>query len=85
MAINYKSEDWVERVKHETGGKGADIILDVMGAPYLSKNTESLAPDGRLIVLGLQGGGVSGLDWKESAKHCYLLDHLCLEHHKFKF
>jgi NADPH:quinone reductase-like Zn-dependent oxidoreductase len=58
VGINYKTEDWVARVKEETGGRGADVILDVMGASYLSKNTESLAVDGRLIVLGLQGGTV---------------------------
>lgn len=58
VGINYKTEDWVARVKEETCGRGADVILDVMGASYLSKNTESLAVDGRLIVLGLQGGTV---------------------------
>jgi NADPH:quinone reductase-like Zn-dependent oxidoreductase len=58
VGINYKTEDWVARVKEETDGRGADVILDVMGASYLSKNTESLAVDGRLIVLGLQGGTV---------------------------
>jgi NADPH:quinone reductase-like Zn-dependent oxidoreductase len=56
VAINYKTEDFVARVKEETGGKGVDVILDVVGAPYLNKNLEALALDGRIFIIGLQGG-----------------------------
>lgn len=56
VAINYKTEDFVARVKEETGGKGVDVILDVVGAPYLNSNLEALALDGRIFIIGLQGG-----------------------------
>ncbi|WVY95124.1 hypothetical protein V8G54_034212 [Vigna mungo] len=56
VAINYKSEDFVERVKEETGGQGVDVILDCMGASYYQRNLDSLNLDGRLFIIGLQGG-----------------------------
>ncbi|MGM7666320.1 NAD(P)H-quinone oxidoreductase [Microbacterium sp. A93] len=55
-AINHREEDFVERVKEITGGHGADVILDVMGAKYLERNVKALARGGRLVVIGLQGG-----------------------------
>ena len=54
--IGYREEDFVERVPAATGGAGADVILDIMGASYLDRNVDALAPDGRLIVIGFQGG-----------------------------
>ncbi|MHA7263185.1 NAD(P)H-quinone oxidoreductase [Arthrobacter sp. TMN-37] len=54
--INYKEEDFVERVRTATGGAGADVILDVVGAKYLERNVRALAVGGRLVVIGLQGG-----------------------------
>ena len=60
LVIDYRAEDFVERVLEWTDdderGAGVDLILDVMGAKYLDRNIRSLAPDGRLIVIGLQGG-----------------------------
>jgi putative PIG3 family NAD(P)H quinone oxidoreductase len=56
ITINYRDEDFVERIKAETGGLGADVILDLMGASYLDRNVDALAPDGRIINIGLQGG-----------------------------
>ncbi len=61
-AINYREEDFVERVLTETGGRGADVILDNMGAAYLGRNVEALAPEGRLVVIGMQGGRTGELD-----------------------
>ncbi|HEV2637354.1 MAG TPA: NAD(P)H-quinone oxidoreductase [Actinocrinis sp.] len=61
-AINYKDEDFVARVRELTDGHGADVILDNMGAQYLGRNVESLATNGRLIVIGLQGGRKGELD-----------------------
>ncbi|MFI5955865.1 NAD(P)H-quinone oxidoreductase [Cryptosporangium sp. NPDC051539] len=55
-AIDYHSEDFVDVVKSATGGKGADVILDNMGAKYLERNVATLATNGRLIVIGMQGG-----------------------------
>jgi len=56
VAINYREEDFVERVRAETGGAGADVILDIMGAAYLDRNLDALATDGRLVIIGMQGG-----------------------------
>jgi putative PIG3 family NAD(P)H quinone oxidoreductase len=62
VAINYNDEAFEERVLAETGGEGVDVILDNMGAAYLPRNVACLAIDGRLIVLGLQGGRRGELD-----------------------
>ena len=56
VPINYHDEDFVERVKAATDGAGADVILDLMGASYLDRNVDALAPDGRLVIIGFQGG-----------------------------
>ncbi|KAJ9136225.1 hypothetical protein P3X46_033322 [Hevea brasiliensis] len=59
VCINYKTEDFVARVKEETGGKGVDVILDCMGAAYFQRNLDSLNFDGRLHIIGLMGGAVT--------------------------
>lgn len=56
ITINYRDDDFLERIKDATGGRGADVILDVIGAKYLDSNIKALAPDGRLVIIGLQGG-----------------------------
>jgi putative PIG3 family NAD(P)H quinone oxidoreductase len=56
VTINYRDEDFVERVRAESDGAGADVILDIMGAAYLDRNVDALATGGRLIVIGMQGG-----------------------------
>jgi putative PIG3 family NAD(P)H quinone oxidoreductase len=56
ITINYRDEDFVERIRAETGGAGADVILDIMGAAYLDRNVDALAPDGRLVIICMQGG-----------------------------
>lgn len=56
ILVDYKEEDFVERLKAATAGHGADVILDNMGAKYLSRNVDTLAVNGRLVVIGLQGG-----------------------------
>jgi NADPH2:quinone reductase len=55
-AINYHTQDFVAEVERLTGGRGVDVILDMVGGPYLSRNTRSLAMDGRLVVIAVQGG-----------------------------
>ena len=55
-------DDWPAAVKAATDGRGVDVILDVMGAKYLEPNVASLAVDGRLVVIGLQGGTKGTLD-----------------------
>ncbi|WP_040159220.1 NAD(P)H-quinone oxidoreductase [Mobilicoccus massiliensis] len=56
ILINYREEDFVEKLKEATDGHGADVILDVIGAKYLDRNVSALATNGRLVVIGLQGG-----------------------------
>ena len=55
-AINYKNEDFVEVVKAATHGRGVDLILDMVGGAYLQRNLDSLAVEGRLVVIALMGG-----------------------------
>ncbi|MEA5456423.1 NAD(P)H-quinone oxidoreductase [Sinomonas sp. JGH33] len=62
VAINYNEQDFVDAVRNATGGRGADVILDVVGAKYLERNVEALAPYGRLVVIGLQGGAKAELN-----------------------
>lgn len=62
VAINYREESFEDRVRAETDSGGVDVILDNMGAFYLTRNVRSLALGGRLIVLGLQGGRKGELD-----------------------
>jgi putative PIG3 family NAD(P)H quinone oxidoreductase len=60
--VNYREEDFVERIRELTGGHGADVILDNMGATYLARNVDLLAPGGRLVTIGLMGGRRAELD-----------------------
>ncbi len=62
ITINYTEQDFVEQIRAATGGRGADIILDVVGAQYLERNIAALADGGRLIVIGMQGGTTAELD-----------------------
>jgi NADPH2:quinone reductase len=55
-AINYRSEDFAEAVKRLTEGRGVDVILDMVGAPYMTRNIRSLAMDGRLVLIAFLGG-----------------------------
>ncbi len=55
-AINYRTDDFVERVKAITANRGVDVILDIVGGSYLSRNLSCLARDGRLVEIGLMGG-----------------------------
>ena len=62
VTIDYREQDFVEVVKEVTGGHGADVILDNMGASYLARNVKALATEGRLVIIGLQGGTRAELD-----------------------
>ncbi|MBA3780445.1 MAG: NAD(P)H-quinone oxidoreductase [Nocardioides sp.] len=62
VTINYRDEDFVQIVKDVTGGHGADVILDNMGASYLDRNLDALATEGRLVIIGMQGGAKGELD-----------------------
>jgi putative PIG3 family NAD(P)H quinone oxidoreductase len=56
ILVNYRDHDFVEVVKAATDGRGADVVLDNMGAAYLQRNVDVLAVDGRIQVIGMQGG-----------------------------
>lgn len=62
VAIDYTAENFVDRARQATTGRGVDVILDIMGASYLARNVEALAPGGRLVIIGLQGGRTAELD-----------------------
>ena len=55
-AINYKSDDFAERIAELTDGRGVDVIIDIVGAPYFERNLKSLALDGRLVEVATQYG-----------------------------
>ncbi|MFI9808218.1 NAD(P)H-quinone oxidoreductase [Streptomyces sp. NPDC052301] len=56
ILINYREQDFVAEIEQATGGAGADVILDNMGAKYLDRNVQALAVSGRLAIIGMQGG-----------------------------
>jgi putative PIG3 family NAD(P)H quinone oxidoreductase len=62
ILINYREDDFAESLLAATGGHGADVILDIIGAGYLTKNLAALAPDGRIANIGLQQGRRAELD-----------------------
>ncbi len=61
VLINYRTEDWVERVKAETGGEGADVIYDPVGGDVFDGSTRCIAFEGRLLVIGFAGGRIPSL------------------------
>jgi putative PIG3 family NAD(P)H quinone oxidoreductase len=62
VTINYRDDDFVAVVRERSDGHGADVILDNMGAAYLDRNLDALATEGRLVVIGMQGGSKGELD-----------------------
>ena len=62
IAIDYRQQDFVEELRAATDGHGADVVLDNMGAKYLGRNLDALATEGRLVVIGMQGGTRGELD-----------------------
>jgi putative PIG3 family NAD(P)H quinone oxidoreductase len=62
VTVNYREEDFVEAVAEATHGRGVDVILDNMGGSYLGRNVSALATEGRLVVIGLQGGAKAELN-----------------------
>ena len=62
VLVSYREQDFVEVVREATDGVGADVVLDNMGAKYLARNVDVLAPNGRVVTIGLQGGRKAELD-----------------------
>lgn len=62
IGINYREQDFVVELAAATQGRGADLILDVVGAKYLQRNVSALADGGHLVIIGMQGGRIAELD-----------------------
>ncbi|MYD71709.1 MAG: NAD(P)H-quinone oxidoreductase [Acidobacteria bacterium] len=62
LAINYREQDFLEVVREATDGRGADVILDMVGGAYLQRNIDSLALEGRLVIIALMEGAESELN-----------------------
>ena len=56
LAINYRTQDFVEEARKFTGGKGVDVILDMVAGSYVAREVDCLAEDGRLVIIAVQGG-----------------------------
>jgi NADPH2:quinone reductase len=65
LAINYRTEDFVERVKAATDGRGVDVILDMVGGDYVGREINCLADDGRLVIIALLGGSKAVTDLRQ--------------------
>lgn len=61
-AINYKTLDFVAEVQRITGGKGVDVVLDMVAGDYVAREVECLAEDGRLVIIAVQGGIQAGFN-----------------------
>ena len=64
-AINYKSEDFVEKTKAATGGQGANVILDMVGGDYIERNYDAAAVDGRIVQIAFLGGPKSSVNFSK--------------------
>lgn len=62
LAINYRSQDFVEEVKSFTNGKGVNVVLDMVAGPYVGRDIKCLADDGRIVIIANQGGKISEVD-----------------------
>jgi len=63
VAVNYRTQDFLEAVKAETEGRGVDVVLDMVGGDYIDKNIRALADDGRLVYIGFQSGSKATVDF----------------------
>jgi len=64
LAINYKTEDFVAKVKDATGGNGVDVILDMVGGDYIERNYEAASVEGRIVQIAFQGSPKATVDFR---------------------
>jgi NADPH:quinone reductase len=64
-AINYKTEDFVEVIKQATGGKGVNVVLDMVGGDYVAREIKCMAPEGRLVFIAVLGGAKAAFNVAE--------------------
>ncbi len=62
LAIDYTTDDFVELVGEVTGGRGVDVILDVIGGDYINRNLRAVTTEGTIVQVGLMGGGATPVD-----------------------
>jgi NADPH2:quinone reductase len=63
LAINYREHDFVEAIKEETGGKGVDLILDMVGGDYITRNYQAAAIEGRIVQIAFLNGRKAEADF----------------------
>lgn len=64
-AIDYRTEDFVARVRELTRGRGVDVVLDIVGGPYVARNLQCLSQRGRLVIIAFMGGAIAdALDFR---------------------
>jgi putative PIG3 family NAD(P)H quinone oxidoreductase len=63
LAVNYREADFVAAVREATGGRGVDVVLDMVGGDYLARDVKALAPDGRLVMIAHQKGAATELNF----------------------
>ncbi|HWM04418.1 MAG TPA: NAD(P)H-quinone oxidoreductase, partial [Actinophytocola sp.] len=80
VLVDYHEQDFVEEVRAATDGKGANVILDNMGAKYLPRNVSALARNGRLVVIGMQGGAKGELNLAALLGKCASVTATTLRH-----
>ena len=80
VLVNYREQDFVDEVRAVTDGRGADVVLDNMGALYLARNVSALARNGRLVVIGMQGGVTGELNLAELLGKCGSVTATTLRH-----
>ena len=73
VGINYKTQDFVAEVKAATGGKGADVVLDMVAGDYVAREVQCLADDGRIVIIAVQGGLNSGFNAGELLRRRLLI------------
>jgi len=64
VAVNYKTEDFVKATKDATGGKGAEVILDMVGGDYIERNYEAAGVEGRIVQIAFQGSPKATVDFR---------------------
>ncbi len=73
VGINYKTQDFVAEVKTATGGRGADVVLDMVAGDYVAREVQCLADDGRIVIIAVQGGLQSGFNAGELLRRRLLI------------
>ena len=73
VGINYKTQDFVTEVKAATGGRGADVVLDMVAGDYVAREIQCVADDGRIVIIAVQGGVQSGFNAGELLRRRLLI------------